>query len=117
MLAALAIVIAMMIGAAYVLKKYFYRTPETINGNETINILSTRYLDPKNSILLVDVLGQIMLLGVSTNQISPLGTISDPEALENLNNLRLQPKILPISESFLNYNSLFRNVNRTRKGK
>jgi flagellar biosynthetic protein FliO len=117
MLAALAIVIAMMIGAAYVLKKYFYRAPETINGNQMINILSTRYLDPKNSILVVDVLGQVTLLGVSTNQISSLGTISDPKALENLKNLRLQPRALPLSQSLLSYRSLLRSISRARKGK
>ena len=117
MLAALAIVIAMMIGTAYVLKKYFYRSPETINGNPMINILSSRYLGPKNSILLVDVLGQVMVLGVSTTQISTLGTISDPRALENLKNLRLQHKALPVSESFLRYKSLLRNIGQTRKGK
>jgi flagellar biosynthetic protein FliO len=117
MLAALAIVIAMMIGTAYVLKKYFYRSPETINGNPMIDILSARYLGPKSSILLVDVLGQIILLGVSTTQISALGTISDPKALENLKNLRLQHKALPVSESFLRYRSLLRNISQVRKGK
>jgi flagellar biosynthetic protein FliO len=117
MLAALAIVIAMMIGTAYVLKKYFYRSPETINGNPMIDILSDRYLGPKNSILLVDVLGQVMLLGVSANQISALGTISDPKALENLKNLRLQPKAPPLAESILRYRSILRNIGQLRKGK
>ena len=117
MLAALAIVIAMMIGTAYVLKKYFYRSPETINGNPMIDILSARYLGPKNSILLVDVLGQVILLGVSTTQISALGTISDPKALENLKNLRLQHKAFPVSDSFLRYKSLLRNIGQVRKGK
>jgi flagellar biosynthetic protein FliO len=117
MLAALAIVIAMMIGAAYVLKKYFYRAPETINGNQMINILSTRYLDPKNRILVVDVLGQVSLLGVSTNQISSLGTISDPKALEDLKTLRPQTGNIPLSESFLIYKSLLRSISQARKGK
>ena len=117
MLAALAIVIAMMIGTAYVLKKYFYRSPETINGNPMINILSARYLGPKNSILLVDVLGQVMVLGISATQISTLGTISDPKALENLKNLRLQHNAVPVSESFLRYKSLLRNIGQARKGK
>jgi flagellar biosynthetic protein FliO len=117
MLAALAIVIAMMIGAAYVLKKYFYRSPETVTGDQMIDILSVRYLGPKSSILVVDVLGQIMLLGVSANQISALGTISDPKAMENLKDLRLRPKAIPISESILRCRSLLRNIGRAGKGK
>lgn len=117
MLAALAIVIAMMIGTAYVLKKYFYRSPGTIDGTRMIDVISTHYLGPKNSILLVDVLGQVILLGVSTNQISTLGTISDPKALENLKNIRLRHKTLPVSESLLHYKSLLRNFGQTRKDK
>lgn len=117
MLAALAVVIAMMIGTAYVLKKYFYRSTETINGDPMINILSDRYLGPKSSILLVDVLGQVMLLGVSVNQISALGTISDPKALEHLKNLRPPPQAPPISESILRYRSILRNIGQLRKGK
>jgi flagellar protein FliO/FliZ len=117
MLAALAIVIAMMIGIAHALRKYFYRSPEAMNGNQTIDIVSTRYLGPKNSILLVDVLGQVMLLGVSNNQISTLGTISDPKALERLNNLRPRQRTLPISESFQRYGSLLRNIGQMRKRK
>ncbi|MCE5264240.1 MAG: flagellar biosynthetic protein FliO [Deltaproteobacteria bacterium] len=117
MLAALAIVIAMMIGTACVLKKYFYRSPETAGGNPMIHILADRYLGPKNSILLVDVLGQVMLLGVSANQISALGTISDPKAIESLKNIQLQPRALPISESLRRCRSLFRNIGQLRKGK
>jgi flagellar biosynthetic protein FliO len=117
MLAALAIVIAMMVGTAYLLKKHFYRSPEAINGNPMIDILSIRYLGPKSSILLVDVLGQVILLGVSSTQISALGTISDPNAVENLKNHRLQHKAPHISDSLLRYRSLLRNIGRPRKGK
>jgi flagellar protein FliO/FliZ len=117
MLIALAVVIAMMIGAAFVLKKYFYRSPETMNGNQTIQVISTRYLDPKNSILLVDVLGQVMLLGVSTNQITLLGTVSDPNALESLKMNRLQSKTPPFSESIQSFKSLLTNMGQTKKGK
>lgn len=117
MLFALAIVIAMMIGTAFVLKKYFYRAPETGGGNQMIRILSTRYIDPKNSILLIDVLGQVMLLGVSANQISPLGTISDPKALEKLNDISFQPKVPPLSQGLLSFKSILTNMGPARKEK
>jgi flagellar protein FliO/FliZ len=116
MLAALAIVIAMMIGAMYLLKKYFYQSPAAINGNTMIRIISTAYLSPKNSILLVEVLGQVMLLGLSNHQMSILGTITDHEALENLKNLRLIQKSSPVSDTLSRYKSLFRNISRMRKG-
>jgi flagellar biogenesis protein FliO len=35
-----------------------------------IDILSTRHLGPKNSFLLVEVLGQVLLVGVSAQEMS-----------------------------------------------
>lgn len=117
MLAALAIVIALMIGAMYLLKKYFYKPSSTINGSAMIRIISTCHLNPKNSILLVDVLGQVMLLGISNHQMSILGTITDPEALENVRNLHLSQKTLPVPDTLARYKSLLWNISQMRKGK
>jgi len=117
MLAALAIVIAVMIGAMYLLKKYFYQPTNTLNGNAMIRIISTYHLNPKNSILLVDILGQIMLLGVSNHQMSLLGTITDPDALENFKNLHSSQKTLPMSDALSRYKSLLQNLGQMRKGK
>ncbi len=117
MLAALAIVIALMIGSMYLLKKYFYQPSAAINGNSMIRIISTCHLSPKNSILLVDVLGQVMLLGVSNHQMSILGTITDPDAMENFKNLDLTKNSLPASDTLARYKSLLRNIGQMRKGK
>jgi len=117
MLAALAVVIVLMIGAMYLLKKYFYQPSTAINGNAMIHIISTCYLSPKNSILLVDVLGQVMLLGVSNHQMSVLGTITDPEALENFKNLHLSQKSFSASDTLSRYKSLLRNISQLRKSK
>jgi flagellar protein FliO/FliZ len=117
MLASLAVVIALMIGAMYLLKKYFYQPSTAINGNSMIRIISTCHLNPKNSILLVDVLGQVMLLGVSNHQMSILGTITDPEVLDKVNNIHLSQKSIPVSDTLARYKSLLRNINKMRKGK
>jgi flagellar biosynthetic protein FliO len=117
MLAALAIVVALMIGAMVLVKKYFYQPSAAINGNAMIHVISTCHLSPKNSILLVDVLGQAMLLGVSNHQMSMLGTITDPEAIDQLRNIRHSQKSLPTSDALSRYKSLLRNINQMRKGK
>ena len=115
MLAALAIVIAMMIGAMYLMKKYFYQSTIAANGNATINIISTCHLGPKSSILLVEVLGQVILLGVSNNQMSMLKTIDDPAAMENLKNIHIKEAMTTMSDPFSRYKSLFRNFGLMRK--
>lgn len=117
MLAALAIVIALMIGAMYLLKKYFFQPSAAISGNAMIHIISTCHLGPKNSILLIEILGQVMLLGISNQQMSILGTITDPDAMENIKNLQLTQKSLPISDTLSRYKSLLRNIGQTKKGK
>jgi flagellar protein FliO/FliZ len=117
MLASLAVVIALMIGAMYLLKKYYYQPSTAINGNSMIRIISTCHLNPKNSILLVDVLGQVMLLGVSNHQMSILGTITNPEVLDKVKNIHLSQKSIPVSDTLARYKSLFRNINKMRKGK
>lgn len=117
MLAALAIVIALMIGAMFLLKKYFYQSSAAGNGNSMIRVITTCHLGPKNSLLLAEVVGQVLLLGVSNHQMSILGTITDPEALENLRNLRLTDKSRPTSDVLSSYKSLFRNISQMRKGK
>jgi flagellar protein FliO/FliZ len=115
MLAALAIVIAMMIGAMYLMKKYFYQSPVVAAGSAMISVISTCHLGPKNSILLVEVLGQVMLLGVSNNQMSILTAINDPGAIEKLKNNRLNEGSYPSFDPFTRYKSLFRNLSRRSK--
>ncbi|MCX5854655.1 MAG: flagellar biosynthetic protein FliO [Deltaproteobacteria bacterium] len=115
MLAALAVVIAMMIGAMYLIKKYFYQSPATAGGSAMIHVISSCYLGPKSSILLVEVLGQAMLLGVTDHQMSILATITDQEAVEKLKGIRLNERLLPVSDPFSRYKSLLQNFSRMRK--
>jgi len=115
MLAALAVVIAMMIGAMYFIKKYFYQSPAAAGESALIHVISSCHLGPKNSILLVEVLGQAMLLGVTDHQMSILATITDPEAVEKLKGVRLKERLLPVSDPFSRYKSLLQNFSRMRK--
>jgi flagellar protein FliO/FliZ len=84
MMAALALVLGLMIAAAYVMKKIMARAGSGAADEGMIKIVSTRYLGPKNNIMLLEVLGRIMVVGVSNNQMSLLTTISDADALEQL---------------------------------
>lgn len=86
MLFALAIVIGLMVGAAYFFKKISPRNGGPFNDHSMIKVIASRYLGLRNSIMLVEVLGKVIIIGVSPNQISPLGTISEADALEKLRN-------------------------------
>jgi len=89
-ISALAVTIGVMVVAAYLFKKIVKKGEGEINGSELIKILSAKYLGPKSSIMLIDVLGNIMVIGVSSSKISLLTEIVDSEPLEQLKNIQGQ---------------------------
>ena len=117
MLVALAAVIALMIGAMYIIKKYFYQAPAATPGNAMIRVISSHYIGPRASIMLIEVLGQFMLLGVSDHQMSMLATITDPAALEHLRNAPPKESAFSASGPLSQYKSLLENIKRVRKGR
>ena len=97
MLFALAIVLGMMIGAMYFIRKILHSTTPEMDRGALIRILAGRYLGPKNSILVVDVAGQIIVIGLSNQQMTVLTTISDKEALNKLRNIPVREEISSIA--------------------
>ena len=88
MVSALAVTLGIMLITIYLLKKAMKRTGGISDG--LMKILCTQYLGPKNSIMLIDVLGDILVIGVSSNQISLLTKIVDHNSLEQLKSIRGQ---------------------------
>lgn len=115
MLSALALVIALMIGAMVIIKKYFYQSPAVSNGSALINIVSTRHLGPKSSLILLEVLGQVLLVGHSNQELSLLTTITDPDALNKLNSFQLKKNTRSAPDPFSRYKLLFEKVRKVRK--
>lgn len=83
-LSALAVTVIVMLVAAYLFRKVVGKTGLGINNKELIKILSVKYLGSRNSIMLVDILGNVMVIGVSNGKINLLTEIVDSESLEQL---------------------------------
>jgi len=96
MISALAVVLGIMIGAMFFLKKFIKGTGTSIDDGNYIKVVSTRYLGPKCSIMLLDILSSIVVIGVSNNQITMLTTISDSKSLEQLKDFEREKKT-PVS--------------------
>ncbi|ABC77213.1 flagellar biosynthetic protein FliO [Syntrophus aciditrophicus] len=105
MLFALAIVLGMMIGAMYFIKRILHSTTPEIDRGALIRIVASRYLGPKNSIMVVDVAGQIIVIGLSNQQMTVLKTISDKEALERMRKLPVESEMpsAAFAEQFSRY--------------
>ncbi|MBW1670339.1 MAG: flagellar biosynthetic protein FliO [Deltaproteobacteria bacterium] len=102
MVSALAVTLGIMLITIYLLKKAMKRTGVVNDG--LMKILSTQYLGPKNSIMLIDVLGDILVIGVSSNQISLLTKIVDHDSREQLKNIQGQGgKNPPFSDYLMRY--------------
>jgi len=97
-ISALAVTLGALIVAAYLFKKIIKKSGVKINDSELIKILSVKYLGAKNSIMVVNVLEHIMVIGISSSKISLLTEIVDPGSLEQLKDIQGQEnKNVPFS--------------------
>lgn len=118
MLSALVIVLGIMIGGTYCIKKFFLPTPSDRGEGAVINVIATRYLGPKSSIMLIDVLGHFVVVGVANNQMSLITTISDPAAIEKLKGLgRKEKDYPPLMRSLTKYRQRLLSRNYAGKDK
>jgi len=102
MISALAVVLGVMLAGLWAVRKFMNKTGSGVDSGQMIRVLSTRCLGPKSSILLLDVLGSVIVVGVSGGRMSLLTTITDEDSLERLRStgpgeIEAQPFLDPIS--------------------
>lgn len=97
MIFALAIVLGLLIGVMYFIKNFMLRAAPSADNQALINILSSRYLGPKSSIILVEVMEQVIVVGISGQQMTPLARIDDPISVAKMKSQRSQPPASPFS--------------------
>lgn len=95
MIFALAIVLGLLIGVMYFIKNFMQRTAPSTDNQAIINILSSRYLGPKSSIILVEVMEQVIVVGISGQQMTPLAHIDDPLSIAKIKAQRSNPPAGP----------------------
>jgi flagellar biogenesis protein FliO len=89
-MSSLAVTVGLVILTVYLLKKIMHTGRGYAGGVEMIMILSSYHPEPKSSIMIVDVLGRIMVIGTSGGAMSMLAEITDPVSLERLKDIRKQ---------------------------
>ena len=110
MISALAVVLGVMLAGLWAVRKLMKKTGTGVDDGQKIRVLSTRYLGPKSSIMLLDVLGSVIVVGVTGTQISMLTTITDEESLERLRSSRAGEGD---SQPFLDQITLYKRKLRT----
>jgi len=85
MFSALLLVLGIFMGSFYLLRRVLKRDVAD-PGKKNIRIIDRSYIDVKKSVMIVEVSGQVLVLGVTNDQISLLTQIEDPENIAQLKN-------------------------------
>jgi len=114
---ALAVVLGLMVAAVYLMRRFMNPPSSGPRDRSLIQIVSTRYLGPKASIVLIDVLGKGIVVGLSNGQMTLLTEIDDSQALEKMRTIGQHEPVNPVLPDFLKrYADRFRPVNGGQKG-
>jgi flagellar biogenesis protein FliO len=94
MLGILALLISFMILASWAIKRMMKTRISQLNTQSSIKVLETRYLSPKSTIYLLDVMGQAILVGESSAGLHPLSKVQlkQFEEIEETESENLQKK-------------------------
>lgn len=113
MFSALLLVLGIFLGSFYLLRRLLKRDVAG-PGKKLIRIIDRSYIGVKKSVTLVEVPGKILVLGVSSDRISLLTQIEDPDSIEQIK--ESSDSGTPLS--FSNHLSrLLTNVRDSRTGK
>lgn len=78
----LALVLGILFLVFHLFKKYVWKNGVFGSESKPIKVLSTGFLGPKKSIALVEVAGEILVLGIANDNISLLANVEDPEQID-----------------------------------
>ena len=80
--------LALVLGVIFLLffgfKKFVLKNTVFGGGEKLVNVLGTGFLGPKKNIVLVEVAGEVLVLGISQDHIALLTSITDPEKIEEI---------------------------------
>jgi flagellar protein FliO/FliZ len=86
MISMFAVVLGLMFLIFFGFKKYVLKNTAFGGGNKLVNVLGTWFLGPKKNIALVEVAGEVLVLGMCQDNITLLSSIIDEEKIEEIKN-------------------------------
>lgn len=118
MIFALAVVLGLLIGAMYFVRMFMQQTGPASDNQALIKVISSKYLGPKNRIILIEVLEQVLVVGISNQQMTTLAQIDDPLAVAKIKTGNITSPIVDYPGSKLaKYVSQFSLSSIKNKGK
>ncbi|MFQ5672376.1 MAG: flagellar biosynthetic protein FliO [Nitrospinales bacterium] len=84
MFSMLAVVLALVFFVFYLFKKFVLKNGLLGGNGKLIKVLGTGMIAPRKTIALVEVAGEVLVLGISNDQIALLSTIRDGKKIEQI---------------------------------
>ena len=78
--------LGMIFSILYLFKKFVWLGKRNGGTGKTVNVLSIGYLGPKKSVALIEVAGEVLVLGIASDNISLLANIKDEEKIAQIKN-------------------------------
>ncbi|HEY3295756.1 MAG TPA: flagellar biosynthetic protein FliO [bacterium] len=91
-IAALAGILGLIFGLAYLVKRFNLAGPRADGGTEGWRLLGIRALGPKRQVYVLEVGSHVLLIGTTDRTMSTLMEISDPAEKEKLIGALTKPK-------------------------
>ncbi|NTW06998.1 MAG: flagellar biosynthetic protein FliO [Syntrophaceae bacterium] len=121
MIFALAVVLGLLVGVMYFMKIFMQQTGPACDNQALINVISSKYLGPKNRIILVEVLDQVLVVGICNQQMTTLATIEDHSAIAKIKTHMINSRIVDFPKSklakYISQLSLSLNKHKDKAGK
>ncbi len=95
---ALTVVLLLIIGSAIAVKRFLPGTRRLNSG--VLEIVSRTYLSPKQSVALIKMGSQLVLIGITPDHISALAVTNDPDKAAELTGLIESSKSASVSSAF-----------------
>ncbi len=109
----LALIVLLIIGLVYFLKNFVYNKRESGAKGNAVKVLSSTYVSPKKSVLLIEAVGRVLLVSVTDSNMALLTEINKEEYAEFLQNNEVNS---PKKELGLNqFNEVFTKVLKRSK--
>jgi flagellar protein FliO/FliZ len=92
MVTMLLLVVAFMLLLFYLFKKFVLKNTPFGGSGKMVQVLGTGFLGPRNNIALVEVAGDVLVLGISNDNITLLSHIEDEEKIADIKSRSVQNK-------------------------
>lgn len=80
----LTFVLGLLVASLYLLKRFYGARGLTRGGKNPVRVLTTAFLGQKKNLAVVEVAGEVLVLGITPGSITCLSKVEDPRAIEEL---------------------------------